>query len=354
MLVKTLYRSSMFAGLLAAAAATSPFAFAQEEGETSFSQSGVVEITLDHADEAGQTVLAATIEYGFSLRLTDGWTVNLDAVVEPVVDPVGDEAFEGEDAFAETLYVQYAGEQFTAYAGKINPVFGSAADLAPGLYGVEAGEGYQLTEALGVGGDVSLSGLLNLDGDHVLSAAIFTADRTFLSGSLGGLREELQLADGGLMNTRGVKSVAVSLDGVLVNGLGYTLGHRRLATDTVGETDENTTVFGLNYTFPEDSGLALSLVGEIAASRNADGIDGANRDFYTAGGQLGLGDWFVNAIASGWNENAAAGDADVRKLELSVGRGLAENLTLEFGVQDVRESGASETIIGARLAYEFG
>ena len=81
----------------------------------------------------------------------------MDAVLEPVVDPVGDEAFEGEDAFIETLSLQYAGDAFTVYAGKINPVFGSAADVAPGLYGVEAGEAYQITETLGVGGDISLS-----------------------------------------------------------------------------------------------------------------------------------------------------------------------------------------------------
>ncbi|MCF8507596.1 MAG: hypothetical protein K9G83_02570, partial [Hyphomonadaceae bacterium] len=252
------------------------------------------------------------------------------------------------------LSLQYAGEAFTVYGGKINPVFGSAAGVAPGLYGVEAGESYQITEALGVGGDISLPSMLNLDGEHVLSAALFSADRSALSGSLGGLREELELADGGLANTEGLKSVALSIDGVLANGVGYTLGHRRLATDTPGETDENTTVLGVNYAWPEDSGLDLAVMAEVAASRNADGVDGANRDFYTAGGTLGLGDWFVNAIASGWNENATAGDLDVRKLELSVGRALAETLVLEAGVQDVRESGASATVIGARLSWEFG
>ncbi len=342
----------MFLATLAAIAAA-PAALAQDTDAENISQQGAVELTLDHAD-AGEDVLAATINYGLAVRFAEGWTVQLDAVLEPVVDPAGDGAFEGEDAFIETLSLQYAGEGFTVYGGKINPVFGGAADVAPGLYGVEAGESYQITEALGVGGDISLTSMLNLDGDHVLSAALFFADRSALSGSLGGLREELELADGGLANTEGLKSVALSIDGVLANGVGYTLGHRRLATDTPGETYENTTVLGVNYAWPEDSGLDLAVMAEVAASRNADGVDGANRDFYTAGGTLGLGDWFVNAIASGWNENATAGDLDVRKLELSVGRALAETLVLEVGVQDVRESGASATVIGARLAWEFG
>jgi hypothetical protein len=339
-------------GILAATLAT-PAAHAQEGEAKNISQQGVVELTLEHA-ESGEDVLAATVNYGLAVGFAEGWTFQMDAVLEPVVDPVGDGAFEGEDAFIETLSLQYAGEAFTVYGGKINPVFGAAADIAPGLYGVEVGEAYQITEALGIGGDISLASLMNLDGEHILSAALFTADRTFLSGSLGGLREELDLADGGLANTEDLTSVTVSLDGVLANGVGYSLGHRQLAGDTPGEAEETATVFGVNHVWPEDSGLDLSLMVELAASHNADGVDGANRDFYTAGGTLGLGDWFVNAIASGWNENAAAGDLDVRKLELSVGCALAEALVLEVGIQDVREAGASSTVIGTRLAWAFG
>lgn len=330
-----------------------PAVNAQESEIGSLSQQGVVELTYDHA-ESGQDVLAVTVEYGLAVRLAEGWTLQLDAVLEPVIDPIGDEAFEGEDAFAETLSLQYAAESFTIYGGKINPVFGSAADVAPGLYGVEVGESYQITEAIGVGGDVSLTGMFNLEGEHVLSAALFTADRTFLSGSLGGLRERLELADGGLANTESLKSFAVSLDGVLANGIGYSLGHRHVATDTAGEVDEDTQVFGLNYVWPEESGVDLSLMGEAATSHNADGVDGASRAFYTAAGTLGFGDWFINAVVSGWEENAAAGDLDLRKIEFSVGYPLAESLVLEVGLQDVRQGGVSEAVVGTRLAWEFG
>ena len=147
----------MILAMLAAIAAA-PAAHAQEGDTENVSQQGVVELTLDHA-ESGQDVLAATVNYGLAVRFAEGWTFQMDAVLEPVVEPVGDEAFEGEDAFIEMLSLQYAGEAFTVYGGKINPVFGSAADLAPGLYGVEAGEAYQITEALGVGGDISLTSL---------------------------------------------------------------------------------------------------------------------------------------------------------------------------------------------------
>ena len=89
---------------------------------------------------------------------------------------------------------------------------------------------------------------------------------------------------------------------------------------------------------------------EVAASRNADGVDGANRDFYTAGGTLGLGDWFVNAIASGWNENATAGDLDVRQPELSVGRAPAETPVRDVGVEYGGETGAAATGVGAGVS----
>lgn len=354
MLSILLQRTTLLSSLGAAALFAAPAAFAQDgEGEGSISQQGVVELTYDRT-ESGQDVLAATVEYGVAARFGDGWTLQMDAVMEPVEDPVDDAVFEGQDAFVETLSLQYAGDAFTLYAGKINPVFGSAADLTPGLYGVEAGEEYQITEQLGFGGDLLLSSFLGLEDEHVLSAALFTADRSALSGSLAGKRERLRLADGGLGNTESLKSWALSLDGALANGLGYSVGYRKLATETPGEVDESTFVAGLSYVWPEESGLDLSVVAEVASQSDAYGIAGANRDLYTVGGTLGLGDWFVNGIVSGWNENAVAGDADVSKIEVSIGRALMDTLVLEFGVQDVRAAGESDVILGARLAFEFG
>lgn len=354
MLTKLLRRTSLLAGLSSALTLASPFAFAQTDDEGSaINQQGVVELTYDHA-KSGQDVVAATVEYALGVRVADGWTVHLDAVLEPVEDPVTDVAFHAEDAYVETLSVQYSGEGFSLYAGKLNPVFGSAADLVPGLYGAEVGEAYQITEQVGVGGDISLSSIFGLDGEHTLSAAVFTSDRSFLSGSIGGRRNRVVLADGGLANTSNLESYAASLDGALENGFGYSVGYRHLASDTPGESDEHMSVVGASYVFPEESGLALSTMAEIGMSRNADGVDGADRDFYTAAAEIGLGDWFVNVIASGWNENAVAGDLDLRKFEVSVGHDISDELTLEVGVQDGRFGGDSDTILGLRLSYAFG
>lgn len=360
MLTNLLCRTTLLAGLSSVLAIATPAAFAQTEDEGgAISQEGVIELTYDHT-QSDQDVVAATIEYGIGVRIADGWTVHMDAVVEPVQDPVGDVAFRSEDAYIETLSLQYAGAFFTLYAGKLDPVFGSAADVAPGLYGSEVGETYQLVEQMGVGGDISLTSLFNLEGgEHTLSGAVFAADRTFLSGSLGGKRERVRLADGGLTNTEDLKSWAISLDGALDNGLGYSVGYRSLASDVAGEVDEHMTVAGLSYAFPEEWGVAVNAMAEVGFSRDADGIDGVNRDFYSAGAEIGLGEWFsgewfMNVMASGWNENATAGDLDLRKFEVSVGRDLTDDLTLEFGVQDSRFAGNSETTFGVRLSYAFG
>lgn len=353
MLTKLLRRTTLLAGLSSALTIAAPLALAQTTDDGAISQEGAVELTYDHT-QSGQDVVAATIEYGLGVRIADGWTIHMDAVVEPVQDPVGDVAFRSEDAYIETLSLQYAGDYFTVYAGKLDPVFGSAADLAPGLYGVEVGEIYQLVEQLGVGGDISLTSVLGLEGgEHVLSAALFAADRSILSGSLGGKRDRVRLADGGLANTEDLKSWAVSLDGALDNGLGYSVGYRSLASDTPGEADESMTVAGVSYAFPEEWGVAVNAMAEAGFSRDADGIDGANRDFYTAAAEISLGEWFVNVVASGWNENAAAGDLELRKFEVSIGRDLSDDLTLEFGAQDARFGDDSETIFGLRLSYAF-
>lgn len=354
MLTKLLHRTTLLAGLSSALAIATPAAFAQTEDEGGMiSQEGAIELTYDHA-QSGQDVVAATIEYGVGIRVADGWTVHMDAVLEPVEDPLTDVAFHSEDAYIETLSLQYASDGFTLYAGKLDPIFGSAADVAPGLYGSEVGETYQITEQNGVGGDISLSSLFGLPGEQVLSAAVFTSDRSFLSGSLGGRRNRVQLADGGLSNTSGLDSYAVSLDGAFDNGFGYSVGFRRLASDTPGESDEKMTVAGISYTFPEMSGVVVNSMAEVGLSRDADGIDSANRDFYTAAAEIVLGDWFVNVVASGWNEDAAAGDLDLRKFEVSIGRDLTDSLTLELGAQDARFGGDSETILGMRLSYAFG
>ena len=202
---------------------------ASQEDLASISHEGVLELTWDHVDDSTD-VAAATLEYAVAARLGGRWTIQSSLVLEPVAEADGDAYFHGEGAYLDTLSVQYAGDAFTLYAGKISPVFGSAAAIAPGLYGAEIGESYELVEMVGAGGDVNLAAMIpGLAGEHVLSAALFMKDRSVLSDSIGTSRGRLELTDGGVGNTQGLKSHSLSLDGATRTGSGQSLGMRPLA-----------------------------------------------------------------------------------------------------------------------------
>lgn len=338
---------------LAAACALAHPAAAQEADPAGgwFTHEGVVEVTWDHADEAD--VAAGKIEYAASARIVGGLTAQAALTLEPVADAAGDSTFENEGAYVENLLVSYVGDAFTLYGGKFNPVFGLAAELAPGLYGAEIGEIYETTEKLGFGGDVDIAHALfhGRGGNHVLSASAFTADRSALSGSIGTKRPRLRLEDGGVGNTENLESWAVSLDGALPNGFGYTLGYRNLAAAQSGDADERGAVVGVSHAGMV-GGFETELMAEAATLDHADGVEAARHTFYTLGGVLRRDAWHGSLTLSGASDNEAAGGADLGKLELSVGRDFGD-ATLDAGVQLADEDGEETTVVGLRFSWAF-
>ena len=79
---------------------------------------------------------------------------------EPVQDPdPGDDRFlEDHGLYAEELFVNYETGHFAGYAGKFNPSFGTAWDLAPGIFGTDLAEDYEITERIGLGGALKFGG----------------------------------------------------------------------------------------------------------------------------------------------------------------------------------------------------
>lgn len=255
------------AGVLSA---TTPAA-AQDAGGLDFSHEGVIELSADRVDGAVDT-LSLTAEYAVALGLGEGWSVQSSFVFEPVEDAVSDSAFHGEDGYVDSLTLQFAADAYTFRAGKLAPASGIAASMAPGLYGAEVGEAYELTEKLGVGFDMDLGQLAGLGGTHILAVTAFTNDRSVLSGSLGGKRERARIADGGPGNTQGLQSFAASLDGESGEGIGYSVSYRQLRQE-VGPAEEMTTagLFGtVSYTTP------IGWMAEIGSADNADGVEGAS------------------------------------------------------------------------------
>jgi hypothetical protein len=336
---------------VAAACLIAPAAHAQD-APASYAHAGKIELTWDHFDSDADDLdtVAAKIEYEPSFRIADRLTVQGQITVEGVEDADGDSAFEGMGAYVEKLSIQYAGDAFTLYAGKFNPAFGLAADVAPGLYGDDMPKSYETTERVGVGGDVNLAALMGGEGEHVLTVAAFTTDRSLFSRSIIVERERAQLADGGAGNTEDLESHLVSLDGQFENGFGYSLGYRTLATDMPGEADERGLVAGISYAAPL-AGFESEWAAEVASFDNDAAVPDAERNAFTLTGALRKGDWFGGLILSGSDTN---GPGDVNLAEVSIGRDFEGGFTLDSAVQSIREDGENSLLFGLRLTWGFG
>jgi hypothetical protein len=337
-------RSALFcAGLLSAAPAA-----AQDAAGIELSHEAIIELSADHADSDIDT-LALVAEYAVALGLGDGWSVQSSLVFEPVEDADTDSAFKGEDGYIESLSLQYAADAYTFRAGKLAPRSGIAVSMAPGLYGAEVGEAYELTEKLGVGFDVDLGQVVGLDSSHVLALTTFVNDRSILSGSLMGKRGRTRIADGGPGNTQSLQSFAVSLDGEGSHGIGYSVNYRQLQQD-LGPAEDMATV-GLFAATRET--VPVMWMAEIGIADNADGIEGGRRLFYTAGATLDIASWWTSIVASGSLENAALGDIDEKRLEVSVGALLSDTLAIEFGLQHTGYTDGEATQLGVKLTLNL-
>ena len=88
--------------------------------------------------------LTLSIEPDITFHLAPGLTLVSELVLESLSEVVAgnDRNFGDLGLSVETLFLAYAGNGFGARGGKINPAFGRAWDLAPGLYGTDFAEDY--------------------------------------------------------------------------------------------------------------------------------------------------------------------------------------------------------------------
>jgi len=209
------------------------------EGEVLFEiQSDNTVESQDPAAELSDTfnTTEATVGWYF----TPGFSVQSLFVLEPVLDPDGDRFFGDHGLFAEEFYAQYVYGPVRAFGGKFNPAFGKAWDLAPGIYGVDLAEDYELVERLGFGAEVTQAHTPL--GTLALSGAVYQADASGLSNSAFTNRGETDCDDGGPSNTCSLDSFALALDGSALPGLpgiGYQVAYRHQAAGEGDPEDEN-------------------------------------------------------------------------------------------------------------------
>ncbi len=296
--------------------------------------------------EAEINDLFPTIEPALSLRLNEAFSVNVSAVIEPVLDPVDDRTFKDIGGYVDTLFMQYESSIASIALGKLGVPFGVAWDIAPGIYGTGFPEDYETAEQIG---SVISAPIPVLPGVPTLSVSAFFADTTALSESVGENRGRTRKSDGGVGNTESLENFAVSLDGGLA-GTTYSLGFRRLAAGEGDPEDEYGVAFGLARTIDLGEDMSLEALGEIVHFINTGGAAEENSLYLTLGAALTKGDWTGSAVyALRSFEDANTDRMATVGLEYAIAEGVSFGVAYRYGREDEEIS----HIQGALLAVEF-
>lgn len=318
-------------------------AFAQDFSGPELSSELSVELQNDYnfdsddpLAELNDTFL--TIEGAFGLAFGTGSSVNASLTIEPIVGPTGDRFIDDHGAYIEELYFsqEFRGAEFVL--GKFNPAFGFAWDVAPGIYGVDFAEDYEITERLGAGVNVPLLG-----GDHVAQFAVFQTDRTILSDSVGFERGQTSIAAGGVSNTNGPRSFVVSLAGAL-GETEYNVGFQHQERGIGDINDQNGVVGGVIHSISN-----VELLGELAFFH---GFEGTSSDalYVTAGAAVPVGPVSLSGVFSLRDVEGAPTDRLFTVSgEFEIFDGVAASIGYRFG----DEGGVDTQTFGTKIAYEF-
>ncbi len=299
------------------------------------------DVTADETNDLYNTTEAAV-----SLLFSAQTSLNATVLFEPIRDPARFESREFEDhgLYAEEIYLRHDFGAFAVLAGKFDPAFGFAWEAAPGLYGADFAEDYELTERLGGAVEVPLT--LGAT-EAVFTLAAFAADRTFLSDSLISERGDTDEADGGVSNTDAPESFVAALSGE-ADDLGWTVAFRRQAKG-VGDTDDEWG-FVAGVTAPLGGDLGIEGLAEAAFFPKFDG--GPDSALYmTLGLSAPVGPVTLSGVYSLREmENAPTDHLATFSAEYEI----AENAVIGAGYRFGREGGDDSHTVGVLFLYEFG
>jgi hypothetical protein len=321
-------------------------------------------------------------EAELELQLLQEFSVLSTIKLEQVRDRGGDQFFEDQGAWIEQLFAAYRYERLDLFAGKINPRFGIAWKFAPGVYGREFAEDYELTERIGFGGAYTLD---RQDlGEHRLSASTFFADTTGLSESAitrprftdaGALRvKRNRKSHGGVSNTESLSSYAVVLEGAAIPFLGgftYHLGYSNQKHGEDGVDREHGYVAAASYRVDLRSDIAFYPLLEWARFRNAGGNpaetddtgETANpkldRTYLTLSGQLvyrppETGTW--NTAVSWTRRDTDRDGAEQPRdhlFQISAGYRFPFGLGIDIGWAHIKEDDQTSKSVGAFITYNY-
>jgi hypothetical protein len=308
-----------------------------------FEWEGSVEIGVDStvsSDDASAelTDTYVSISAAFEAALTNSIVAFGGFTLESVTDAVDSRELDDLGLYVSELGLRFDLGGATVSAGKISPVFGVGWDAAPGFYGTSLAEDYELSEMIGLRADTELAST-----GGVLSFALFYADDTFLSDSVGTKRGRNSVAAGGAGNTGKLNNFAIQYSQEIGSGTGW-VGLRKLSAGTGDASDENGIIAGM----AQDLGNGFETLIEVAHFSGAGGND-ENATYATLGGAYGMGDWTFSSTGTIVDREAGTDSM----IALGADRVLTENSEINFGLARFDVDGIKSTSVGLAAVVSF-
>ncbi|MBM3490819.1 MAG: hypothetical protein FJX68_10265 [Alphaproteobacteria bacterium] len=309
-------------------------------------------------------------EIGLALHVTDWASLQATLVIEPLTDASSNRAFEDVGLYAEQLFVNFELGRFAVYAGKFNPAFGTAWDRAPGIYGTDFAEDYEVTEQIGLGAAAKLETLEW--GAHELNVAAFFADTSFLSNSAItrprrddpdlGRAKRLRLADGGAGNTESLQSFLLALNGGsfgFAPNLGYHVSLLRREPGRAEIARETGVAAGLQAELTLGPGANLTPLVEVARFFHFAG-QAQDADYVTVGAEIGWQSWSLafSTTARYFSEPEDGSGPNGRNARdhlraISLGHDLGHGLGVAVGLKNERLNGQDVNTVGFVVSYDY-
>lgn len=359
----------LLAAFLATPAAAQEGLYPQIAGEVNLGlYTNALTRTPDQRRQGASSFLFGEIAAG--LHLTPNLSIQSVLHIEPVGEQEPNDGwifFRRQGASLENLVLDWRPVQgISLFAGKFSAPFGRGHHDFPGIFPmIRAHEAYLVTEALGFGARWTFLSDPTF-GEHDLTAATFTLDRTFLSETLITRRRccaegyerysRNTAAQGGPGNTGRLNNFAVALDGDNFSwapGLSYHLSAITRGQGSDGTAREWGYAAALRYEARWTEALRTLFFAEHVEFRSAGGrpveevvdADGnaadtgiaERRRFTTLGARTSYGPWRATVA---WQQDQRKRSANTvpteRYTELTVGRELGWGFSIDAGWQFVR------------------
>lgn len=318
-------------------------AHAQDTGP--FTWEGAIEIgvesTFDSDDPTAELTDAYTsIELGGEAALSENISVFGAITIESVLDPVDDRAFEDIGLYVSELGVSFDLGPATISAGKLSPAFGTAWDATPGFFGTALAEDYELSEAIGLTAELPVGST-----GGTLSFAVFYADDTALSNSIGTRRGRNSVADAGAGNTGKLNNLALQWSQEF-GDTAVTIGARHLTAGQGDASDETGFVAGVSHSF----GNGLDVIAEVASFEGSGGTTD-DATYVTFGGSYGVGNLSYSAAFTQRDITSTGKD---QLMSVGVDYAFENGMELGGGIAFLDEGGVETSTLGVALVIPLG